>query len=213
MNDNEKAADPKQDFSRHPLWDDLSALEPSSVALKSGAAVSLTAGSPVYTLGFMGADYELRLRERNAVSPPGRPELGYYPKIVLLSYLLKSATGPSPGLASREVGPHSLPWGDLFFQGPHELPKALLADAFGDDPEALGRASALLGAERTGKLAWKARVLPNVEVYWYLEPPDDEFPAESRFNYDANICYYLGLDMIFGLSNHLAETLVSSRCP
>ncbi|MDR1035524.1 MAG: DUF3786 domain-containing protein [Deltaproteobacteria bacterium] len=211
MADPDKAAGPRHDFALHPLWDDLSELDPASVAEKSGATARQEEGGTVYTICFLASDYEFRMGDRKVTSPPGRPELDYYPKIVLLAYLVQSAKGPSPGLAGRETGPHSLPWGDLFFTGPHELPKSQLATAFGDDPEALGRASGLVGAVPNGKLAWKARVLPNVEVYWYLEPADDEFPAECRYNFDANICYYLGLDMIFGLTNCLADSLVSLK--
>ncbi|MDR1039030.1 MAG: DUF3786 domain-containing protein [Deltaproteobacteria bacterium] len=201
----------RQDFSRHPHWDDLLALDPSVVAEKSGASYEASDGGGAFGMDFMGARYRLNLADRTAVSPPGRSELDYNAKIVLLAYLVKSAAGPSPGLSGREVGPHSLPCGDLFFKGPHELPKAPLAKAFGSDPGALARASAAIGAETLGALAWKARVLPKVEVYYYLDPADDEFPADARYNYDANVCYYLSLDMIFALTNFLAQLLISVK--
>ncbi|MDR1313751.1 MAG: DUF3786 domain-containing protein [Deltaproteobacteria bacterium] len=200
-----------EDFSRHPFWEDLKALDPAVVAEKSGASFREEDGGIAYAVDFMGGEYELRTSDSSARSPLGRAELAYYPKIVLLAYLVKSATGPAPGLAGKEVGPQSLPWGDLFFTGPHELPKKQLADAFGSDPGALARASEALGAASRSGLAWKARLLPYVEVYWYLDPPDDEFPAGARFNFDGNICYYLTLDMIFGLTNYLADCLVSLK--
>ncbi|MDR3154176.1 MAG: DUF3786 domain-containing protein [Deltaproteobacteria bacterium] len=199
------------DFASHPLWDDLLAVAPETASEKSGADFRREAEGLVYSLTFLGGTYILKSAGRAAFPPPGRPEPAYETKTLLLAYLAKAASGPSPGLSGREIGPHSLPSGDLFFKGPHELPKAPLAAAFGDDPEALARASAAIGAERRGPLSWKARVLPNVEVYWYIEPADDEFPAEARYNFDSNIRYYLTFDMIFYLTLLLAERLIALK--
>jgi hypothetical protein len=130
---------------------------------------------------------------------------------VLLAYLVASASGPAPGLAGRELAPAALPGGALFFRKYHELPGAPLAEAFGGAPEELDRASRAVGAESAGTLAWKSRVLPCVEIYWYLVPADEEFPAEARYNFDANVCYYLPLDALFGLTCSLADFLISLK--
>jgi hypothetical protein len=216
-------ADCRQDFTKHLFWDDLAALDPAVVREKSGATVRETGKGPVYVLDFMAMPYELDLPARairaplDAVTAQKTPatqdpqDPAYYTKAVLLSYLVKASSGPAPGLSGRELGPQSLPWGDLFFKGPHELPKAPLAKAFGDSPDALERASQAIGARSHGRLAWVARVLPFAEIYYYLEPADDEFPAETRFNFDANICYYLTLDVIFGLTNCLTDRLIALK--
>jgi hypothetical protein len=201
----------RQDFTKHPSWDDLLALDPKAVADKSGAEIIDDGGSPAYAVSFLGGRYELRSSDRSVTVPQGRPELGYMPKIILLAYLVLSTNGPSPGISGRETGPQSLPWGDLFFKGPHELPKRPLAEAFGEDLEALSKASEAVGAVPVSPNSWKVKALPNVEIYYYLEPPDDEFPAEARYNFDGNITYYLTLDMIFALSNHLCDMLVSLK--
>jgi hypothetical protein len=68
-----------------------------------------------------------------------------------------------------------------------------------------------VGARSNGTLAWRARVLPFAEIFWYLDPADDEFPAAARYNYDANIFYYLPLDAVFGLTCMLADPLISLK--
>jgi hypothetical protein len=200
-----------KDLSTQMLWDELLAQDPESVAEKSGASLRLTDGGPVFTLELLGAPCELDGRSRTVVSPPGRPELDRNGRIVLLTYLTKSASGPAPGLADREVGPFALPSGQLFFRLHHELPHAPLARAFSDDPGALAMASEAVGARGHANLAWRARVLPFAEIYWYLDPADDEFPAAARYNYDANIAFYLPLDAVFALTCMLANTLISLK--
>ncbi|MDR2612957.1 MAG: DUF3786 domain-containing protein [Deltaproteobacteria bacterium] len=204
-------AELRLDFAAHPFWDELQSLPHALVCEKSGSTCVQEEGGPAYVLEFLGRPWILRPADRSCSPPPGSPEPGYEVKVVLLAYLAMAATGPSPGLAGRETGPHGLPGGDLFFKGPHDLPKAQLADAFGEEPEALARAAEALGAESIGKLAWKIRILPLVEIYWYLEPSDDEFPAEARYNFDAHVCYYLTLDMLFMLTNYLADRLIALK--
>ena len=198
-----------KNFVNNPLWDDLSRLDPLRVKEHSGADLDFVQGSQVYTLRFLGTDYKIRLAEKIVESPKGSDPLEYQPIIVMLSYLVRAATGPAPGVSGVETAPGMLPSGDLFFKGPHELMKAPVAEAYGGRPEELVSAGLSLGGEAHGPLSFRLRALPYVEIYCYIEPGDDEFPPEVRYNFDSNIHYYLQLDGIFALVNTLGSLLIS----
>jgi hypothetical protein len=198
-------------YGNSELWDDLEKLPPQDVASRSGASLELPNSGPFYTLDFLGTKYALDTGTRTikAVSTENIP-LEHQVSVVLLTYLIHSGKGPAPGLSLKEVGPFKLPLGDFFFKGPHELAHAPLEEAFGENPEKLLEIALSLGATRHHQ-GFKLQALPNAEVYVYLEPGDEEFPAEARFNFDSHIHYYLPLDAIFALVNCLSAVLVKKK--
>ena len=200
-----------QNFLNNPIWDDLSLLSPQTVAEHSGAILSYIDSKPVFTLRFLGADYKIKTGERLVEPPEGGAPLEYQPVIVVLSYLVRAGRGPAPGLSGVETSPGMLPSGDLFFKGPHELMKAPVAEAYGDAPEELIEAGLSLGGARHGAFGFRLKALPSAEIYCYIEPGDDEFPPEVRYNFDSNIHYYLQLDGIFALVNTLGSLLISLK--
>jgi hypothetical protein len=98
----------------------------------------------------------------------------------------------------------------MFFRGPHALPEEKLAARFGDDPRALTARAVELGAQEAPPAAFLFRVLPFVELGLYLNPADDEFPAQVQWTFDRHSHYYLALDGLWGLANLVAAELVQA---
>ncbi|MDR1313749.1 MAG: hypothetical protein LBQ12_08640 [Deltaproteobacteria bacterium] len=212
------------DFSKDQLWDELAALDPQTVAMKSGASLGFKDGSPVYTVNFLGDPYALDASSRSAISPHGLPELYCQAKKGLLAYLVTSASGSAPGLAGKPITlavPLGGSLGDYScYRYYHELPASPLLEFFGFAPEeALDRAWSAIGAEKIFPSTWKVRVLPFVDFYWYLihptpwvdyfdldEPPP---PPDAYYSYDCNVSDYLPLDAVFGLANSLSFIAIS----
>ncbi|MDR2198912.1 MAG: DUF3786 domain-containing protein, partial [Deltaproteobacteria bacterium] len=200
-----------ENYSNLPLWEDLAALDPFRVAELSGAELGFEEGHPRYELDFLGGRYAFTPENRTVAALTGSGPPNYQRTIVMLSYLVNAGKGPAPGLSGDEVSPAALPSGAFFFKGPHELMKAPVAEAFGDAPEELVKVALALGAVPHRKLSFRLKALPFVEVYCHIEPADEEFPAEVRYNFDSNIHYYLRLDGIFALINCLSSLLVSMK--
>ena len=193
-----------------PLWDDLAGLSPGTVVGHSGASLSFQDGHPVYTVRFLGADFQADKGRRLISAPPGREGLEQA-GIVILSYLVRSARGPAPGLSGVEASPVQIQSGAIFFKGPHELMKEPVARAYGESPGEFVQAGLDLGGAPHIGCSFRLRALPYAEVYCYLAPGDDEFPPEARYNFDSNIHYYLQLDGIFAMVNCLGTLLVSMK--
>jgi hypothetical protein len=201
----------KDDIRNIAIWDDLGKLPPEAAAFKSGASLSMEGGSPVYSVMFFNEEYKVDPRKKALIPPEGIERAEFQELVAISNYLTLSWKGPSPGLSGIEAGPFSLPSGPFFFKGPHALPGKPIADKYGKDPEGFRQTALLWKAEKVAENGFKIRALPNVEIYFYLEPEDEEFEACARFNFDSNIIHSLALDGIFALTNELALRLLGIR--
>jgi hypothetical protein len=188
------------------LWSDLDGLDPQKVASLSGAEIAAEG----YKIRFLGREHLVDAARRLLIGPADRRPIGFLKTMVVLSYLAKSAQGPAPGLASVQAGAFELPGGTMFFRGPHALPEEKLIARFGQDPKALTARALELGASEAPPAAFLYRVLPFVELGLYLNPADEEFPAQVQWTFDRHAHFYLALDGLWGLAllivGELAET-------
>jgi hypothetical protein len=184
-------------------WSDLALEDPDRTAQFSGA-VRTDRG---FSLKFFGREYIIDQLLKTVTGPPEHQPAAFVKTLVVLTYLIKSAQGPSPGLAGQQAGAFELPGGSLFFTGPHALPEAKLITAFGKNPQALTARAQALGAPPSPPGTFKMLVLPQVEIGCYLNPADDEFPAQINWTFDRNAHFYLPLDTLWGLTNVIAAEL------
>jgi hypothetical protein len=184
-------------------WSDLIQLKPEQVVSLSGAQKSPEG----YVLKFLGCDYNVNPATKTIVGPPEHRPVTFVKTLVILTYLIKSAVGPAPGLFGQQVGAFEVPGGHFFFTGPHALPEAKLVAAFGDNPQALTQRALALGAVTDPPAAFRYRVLPNIEIGCFLNPADEEFPAQIHWTFDRNAHYYMPLDTLWGLINVVAAEL------
>ena len=117
---------------------------------------------------------------------------------------------PPPG---RALSPLQLPTGETFFRGPHVIPTAPLAEAFGHDAKRFLRAGAALGgrAWNRGEASFVLTVLPFVEMHFILYGADDEFPAKATLLVSETIDHYLTLDAVWGLCNVVVKRILEFK--
>jgi hypothetical protein len=185
------------------LWTDLAAIDPKLITSLAGAEKAPGG----YKIQFLGAEHLVDQEKRLLLGPADRRPIAFLKTMIVLSYLAKAALGPAPGLAGKLVGGFELPGGTLFFRGPHSLPTDKLIQAFGHNPEGLWPRAAEIGAQKAadGSLTYKA--LPFVELGFYLNPADEEFPAQVQWTFDRHSHYYLALDGLWGLAQVVAAEL------
>ncbi|MDR1609195.1 MAG: DUF3786 domain-containing protein [Deltaproteobacteria bacterium] len=188
------------------LWADLASLDPLKVADLTGAE----ARGAGYELNFLGRNHLVETQKKLLIGPPDLREVGFLKTMVVLSYLVKGARGPAPGLANVLVGPWELPTGNVFFRGPHALPTERLAETFGQDPGSFVAKAQNLGAEATSASAILLRPLPYVKLGCYLTPADEEFPAQISWSFDRNAHFYLALDALWGLAHIFSSELTDA---
>jgi hypothetical protein len=208
-----KASEKEQANQRDAIWGDLLSLPPEETSSKAGASLSYDEkGHPIYSLALFGETYKVDVGGKKIIPPSEDIALFFQELVSLSSYLISSHKGPAPGLSGIEIGPDAIPSGSFFFKGPHALPGAPLAKKYGDHPDKFREMALSWGAiAKTDYPGYKIRALPFAEIHFYLEPRDEEFEAEVRFNFDSNIIHRLPLDGIFALTNELARRLMGER--
>ena len=161
-------------------------------------------------LRVLGAEVVVDPTQENVAWAEGGVEKppGFFDWLVAVVYLL-SARDEAP--TGQWASPQALPYGEFYFRGPHELPTAKLAEAFGSDAAAFDRAAREIGGERwtQGRHAFVLPALPRVPILIQLWEADDEFPARASFHFDRNACDHLPLDALQSLAIMAAKRLLN----
>ena len=178
-------------------WESLAGMQPAEVCRRSMATYD----------GHSGC-YEIPILDRRvSIDPSARtvawshgtqaaaetPGFNYW--LVSINYLLGAKELPPAG---EWVNARSLPYGEFFFRGPHELPTKAVAEAFGRDPEAFLRAGRSLGGREDvdGDASVVLPVLPRVPLKYILWRADEEFPSRVQILFDRNTPEHLRVDAI-----------------
>jgi len=185
------------------LWERLRAETPASVARR--AAVEHDDAGPAYRVPLCGQTVRV-LPEARRVEGPGGP-CGFDVALVCLQYLLTAQDEPP---ADERVNPRTLPYGDFFFRGPHEMPTDRLESAFGSRLDAFRRAAEAVGGRpvAAGDAAYEFAALPRVPVTVVLWSSDDEFPARAQFLLDRRADRQLPVDALWLLCLVLVKRLI-----
>jgi Domain of unknown function (DUF3786) len=175
-------------------------------------------GQPGVQLSADGHNYEVEfLNYRYAVDPLAEriTELAPDParvlaeafQILLIRYLVAGDGGPLEG---KDVSEKDFPGGVTFFQGPHTLHVAPIAERYGRNPEAFESRARELGAVPVAYGDKGMRFFPfqRIPVGYILWKEDDEFPASVSVLFDKSITRWFTLDMIFTLVLVLTERLL-----
>ncbi|NQT50625.1 DUF3786 domain-containing protein [bacterium] len=187
------------------LWQRLQAAEPAHVAAR--AAVTHDAAAGVYRVPFLGVEHCVEPAGQRVTTPEGAAD--FAAALICVQYLLEARDEP---LADELVNPRSLPYGDFFFRGQHEMPTARLEQAFGDSPDAFRAAAAALGGTPVDMADAAAQflALPRVPITVSLWAADDEFPARAQILLDRWVDHQLPLDALWLLGGLLARRLVAA---
>jgi len=187
------------------LWERLQAAEPAEVAQR--AAVRWDPDAQAYAVPLLDADFRVAPAERRVEGPDGKA--GFEAMLCCVQYLLTSRDEPPAG---EWVSPLSLPYGDLFFRGLHEMPTAKIEAVFGERLDAFRSVVEALGGRPLdmGDAACELRALPRVPIVVVLWLADDEFPARVQFLLDKAVDRQLPLDALWLLIRVVARRLVAA---
>ena len=182
------------------LWDTLCECSPEEVSIRTGSEI-LEAG---YALVCLGRTYEINVETRSIAGPKGP-----LPDLLLLSYLVRAQRVPP---ADEWITPGEIPGGDVFFQGPHALPTAGLAERFGDDSEGFRAIAASIGGTplEYGDASSSFVVLPRITIGLVLWMRDEEFPPEVKVMFDRTIALHLPLDVVPALVGFVESVLLET---
>jgi hypothetical protein len=193
----------------NPLhWEDLRNRPESLILSRLGAKGGQEKGQ--YVVSFLTGSYLVdSIGERIIeLSPRPNSALSEEFQILLLRYLC-SPGGASP--TGREISEKDLPGGVTFFQGPHALYTAPIAERYGAAPAAFETDSIKFGAVHSphGDKAMRFLPFPEIPVTYVLWREDDEFPASVSVLFDESIVSWFELDMVFALvlvlTRHIAQ--------
>ena len=181
----------------HPFhWDDLRN-RPKELVLRQ-PGVKETEDKSAFVVSFLNASYLVepaaeRIREI-APDPARVPSQEF--QILLIRYLVADYGGPEDNVVVSEK---DLPGGVTFFQGPHAMPVAGIAELYGDDLDALKKHSLKLGGAPVsyGDVGMKFYPFPEIPVTYIFWGADEEFPASVSVLFDKTITCWFTLDMVF----------------
>lgn len=138
--------------------------------------------------------------------------------IVVLHYLM-AADGSAP--AERWLTFRELPDGLFYAQAFAAHAEALLAQRFGGDAAALGRAARTIGGEPLATpagaglappdAAYRFQAFPRLALAVQLWEGDEEFPGRAQMLFDAHAGRYLPTEDLSGVGDWLAHKLAHAR--
>jgi len=139
-----------------------------------------------YVIELLNVEYVVDLSQRQifpSQNSSDQKPASYPEQLCILAYLISARQLP---LAGRLVKAESLPGGEFFFRGPHELPTQKLTKAFGENPDLLCRASANFDAERRdfGDASVELLVLPRIPLTFVIWAADEEFASRASILFD-----------------------------
>ena len=187
------------------LWDRLGQAAPHEAA--SRAAVAYDPEQAVFRIPLLDAEHRVDPARRRVDAPEGAAR--FDATLVCVQYLLTARDEPPAG---ELVGPRSLPYGDFFFRGQHDMPTGKVEGAFGDAVDGFRAAAESLGGwpVEMADAAFQFRALPRVAVTIGFWAADDEFPARATFLLDRRADRQLPLDALWLLCGMLARRLVAA---
>lgn len=185
----------------------LRALDPSTVAERSGAQLIEREGSPTFLLRLLGRHYRIPLPEALAYDASTGAETGATTTLVLLHYL---ATADGCPVSRQWIPFRSLPGGAVYEQAFRRQCLAPLVDAFGSNAEGLAAAAEALGGVRDtmADVSYTFQALPHLPMACLLWTADEEQRAEASLLFDAVAPRCLPTEDLAALARMLALGLV-----
>jgi len=202
-------------------WRKLAGMGPAEVCRLSGAAHDAEDGS--YRLRLLSDEVTVNVPDRtvswaDADVAEDRKPPGFNEHLVSVVYLVTAgATGLESEAWQRSpddwVNPRSLPLGDFFYRGFHEIPTAGLETGFSRDPQGLLEAGRRLGASVApeGDAGIVLLPLPRVKLKYVFWAADDEFPARATVLVRRDTPRYLLLDALWVLCGMVSKALLAAR--
>jgi hypothetical protein len=195
-------------------WEKLETMDPEQIAER--CELEYWEEEDAFVLEIFKAPYVVDIQQRQVreIGPHHHFHPGDSTHFGLIAPLyLSSCTDTTPG--GQLIAPQSLPQGQAFFRGPHELPLEVLAHHFGSNPDNFLRSGRALGGEQTdhGDASVIIPTLPRVPVTVILWVGDLEFPARCQMLVDATATDHFALDAIWATLILTAEAMIQVGGP
>ena len=176
------------------LWQRLRELDTDDVVTRS--LVSITEEG-CYRLPMLGSHVVVDAAAEGV--SPARPDVirpDYFLWVSVVQYLISVRNIP---LAGELVPVAKLPYGEVFFRGPHALPGDALGALFGSDGDRFRSVMGELGAESAdlGDVGVHLSIFPRLPVSLGFWAADDEFPARVTFLFDRSAGEHLPVDALW----------------
>jgi len=191
-------------------WEELSKLNPSSVALT--AIVRYDFDSSSYIIPCFGQDINVLVKthEFRAETPAGHyliNELGSFSRLSILKYLSKAKDLP---LSGDFIKPSDLKGGDIFRKGTHVIPTDDLSTFFGERLDSLFKAAELLDGSRLayGDAAVRLFPLPRIPVVIIIWSGSEEFHGKASFLFDSTCIEHLPSDILWATAMTTVKILL-----
>lgn len=178
------------------LWEQLLSLDPKEAARRALCRYEPDDSSGRFVITFLNKEYGVDLQDKTILLIEDGQAPGYLEQLCILSYLINAKDVP---LTNELVGEKSLPGGDFYFRAkPHELPTALLLEAFARRPERLYEVMPAFDGTRRefGDASMQFFVLPRIPLTITIWAGDDEFPARATVLFDKTATDQLPLDAL-----------------
>ena len=165
-----------------------------------------------YVIKLLNVEYVVDLSQRQifpSQNSSDQEPASFLEQLCILAYLISAR---QLQLAGRLVKAESLPGGEFFFRGPHELPTQKLTKAFGENTDLLYRASANFDAERCdfGDASVELFVLPRIPLTFVIWAADEEFAPRVSILFDQTASDQLPLDALLTVVNLAVDAVVAA---
>ena len=139
-----------------------------------------------YVINLLSTQYTVNLSEREIFPNRDGSEAipaEFHEQLCLLAYLINAK---NVQLANKHVRGQSLPGGQFFFKGQHDLPTKRLEEALGVCPERLYQLVEPFRAKRCefGDASIELYLLPRIPLMIVIWGCCDKFPARSSILFD-----------------------------
>ena len=184
------------------LKDSILSSSPEQVSFRSGAHFK----NERIHLTYWGSATVIDWPELKMHSSEGTP-LSTFDRAMIMFYL-KTADGAE--MADRWIGFRELPSGGFYNQAFQGYSGDRLAQFYGDTPDELIGAAAIIGGTRLPALADYAfafQPLPRIRLAAVLWPGDDEFPSKASILFDVSSSHYMTTDGLALLGSGLVRRL------
>lgn len=178
------------------LWQQLIKLDPAQTAQRANC--EYLPESDCYVITFLNNQYSVNIQDEqiSATKPDAEPTpASFTEQLCILAYLINAKDLP---LSGKLVKAESLPGGQFFFRGPHELPTKKLSQTFGQNPQLIYEAADSLNPKKCefGDAAIEIIALPRIPLTFVIWEADEEFDARASILFDQTAAEHFLLDAL-----------------
>ncbi|MCK4444181.1 MAG: DUF3786 domain-containing protein [Thermoplasmata archaeon] len=197
----------KRDFELafEEAWEQLLSRDPNEVARRSLAEYD--EGESVFSLRFMGTEYQVKKDERVSSVREGERTNPFY-AFLIVHYLIGAKDIP---LANKHISFRELYGGDVYYQAFKRRAIDFIKREFESRPEELMQKGIEMGGEKAGLGDFSVTIpaFPKLPITIILWLGDDEVPTNANILFDRTAGEHLHTEDIAAISEDLARRLSS----